>query len=193
MVCKKIDVSPSFVAFLFVYYYFDPMQTFLPFLFSVALHEMGHLLMLRFCKIDIQTIRLRAFGAQIVTEPLGYREEFAVAAAGPAFNFLLLILCSKKMPMVALVNLCLLAYNLLPIFPLDGGRMIRALLSMLLPERTVHILEQLIKISCLGILVCLCCYLTCVWHAGLWPIIVAAMLIMRVAETISPEKIKNRV
>lgn len=190
MVCKKINVSVSFVAFLCAFYYFDPMQSFTPFLLSAAFHELGHLLALRLCGAEIKMIRLRAFGTQIVTLPIAYRKEYIVAAAGPLSNFLLLLFSAKKLPLLALVNFGLLFYNLLPIYPLDGGRMLRASLSMLFPEHIVHILEKTVGGLCLLTICCASCYLTCVWHAGLWPILVCAMLIMHLTETILPEKIK---
>ena len=193
MVCKKIDISPSFIAFLCAYYYFDPMETFVPFLLSVALHELGHLTALALCRVKIHQIRLSALGAQIVTPSVSHLQELFIAASGPAVNLLLLIISVRKFPMLALINLCLLFYNLLPIYPLDGGRILRALLSLLLPYGAVHILESIIGAFCVTVLVCLCAYLTCVWRAGLWPILLAAMLILRIAETILPENRKKRV
>lgn len=190
---RKVDVSASFVAFLCAYYYFDPMGSFVPFVCAAALHELGHCCALLLCGVKIQKICLRAFGTQIETESMSYGRELLCAMAGPAVNFGLLLLFTQKMPLFALVNLCLLGYNLLPIFPLDGGRMLRALLSMLLPLPAVILLERLIGGICLAALVCGCCYLTCVWHAGLWPTLVAAVLILRVADTILPENRKIQV
>ena len=193
MVCRKIDISPSFIAFLCAYYYFDPMHTFAAFLLSATLHELGHLTALLVYRIPIQQIRLRAFGTQIITPCISNAQELFVASAGPAVNFLLLILGIRKAPMLALVNLILLIYNLLPIFPLDGGRILRAILSLLLPYAAVHIAEQIISTLCTCVLLCLCAYLTCVWHAGLWPILLAAMLFLRITSTIFPERRKKRV
>lgn len=41
-------------------------------------------------------------------------------------NLALLLAFSRTLPRFALVNFCLLAYNLLPFYPLDGGRLLRA-------------------------------------------------------------------
>ena len=169
------------------------MQSFAPFLLSATVHELGHLLALRLCGAEIKVIRLRAFGTQIVTAPIAYRKEIAVAAAGPLTNLILLILSADKAPLLALVNLGLFGYNLLPIYPLDGGRILRSILSMLFPEHIVHILEKTVGGLCVLTIGCMSWYLTCVWHAGLWPILAFGMLLMHVTETILPEKIKFRV
>ena len=49
-------------------------------------------------------------------------------------------------------------------------------------------IERIIAALCLAMLTALCCYLTCVWHAGLWPVLVCALLLLRIAGTILPER-----
>ncbi len=181
-------MTPAFAVFLCAYYYFDPAYTFSSFLGAVTLHEVGHLLMLRLLHVRIHKLRLAASGAVIETESLPYCKEIAVAAAGPAMNGLLLFLAARKEPMFALVNFCLLAYNLLPFYPLDGGRILCAVLHLLLSERAARMLVRIIEAVCLALLIAFSCYLTCVWHAGLWPVLVCALLLVRVTGTILPEK-----
>lgn len=188
----SLDISPAFAVFLCAYYYFDPAQTFAPFLTSVTLHEAGHLLLLWLLRVRVRSVRLTLSGAIIETEPLPYWKEILAAAAGPAAHVALLILAARKAPMLALVSLCQLVYNLLPLYPLDGGRILRASLLLLLPERAARVLERCIAAICLMLLLALSCYLTCVWHAGLWPVLVYGILLQRVAGTILPEKSAQR-
>lgn len=188
----SLDVSPAFAVFLCAYYYFDPAHTFAPFLTSVTLHEAGHLLLLWMLRVKIHCVRLTLSGAVIETEPLPYWKEILVAAAGPAVNGALLILAMHQAPMLALVSLCQLLYNLLPLYPLDGGRILRALLLLLLPERAARLVERGVATLCLLALLVFSCYLTCVWHAGLWPVMVYGFLLVRVAGTILPEKSARR-
>lgn len=183
-----IEISPAFVAILCAYYYFDPACTFWPFVSALLFHEAGHLLLLWLLGARVHKLRLTVSGAVIVTEPLSYGQEIAVAAAGPACNLLLFLLNAKTHPVAAFVNLCLLAYNLLPFYPMDGGRILRALLHMLLPERAALWTERGIGIGCGVLLLAGVCYLTCVWHAGLWPVLIFALLMVRVAGTILPEQ-----
>ena len=184
----SLDFTPAFAVFLCAYYYFDPAHTFAPFLAAVTLHEAGHLIMLRLLHVRVHKLRLALSGAVIETDLLAYRKEIAVAAAGPLVNGIALLLLSEKAPLFALVNLCLLAYNLLPFYPLDGGRILRALLHLLLNDRVARALERSIAAVCLLLLIAFSCYLTCFWHAGLWPVLVCGCLLLRVSGTILPEK-----
>lgn len=188
----SLDISPAFAVFLCAYYYFDPAHTFVPFLMSVTLHEAGHLLLLWILRAKVRCIRLTLSGAVIETEPLAYRKELLVAAAGPAVNAALLILAIHRAPLLALVSLCQLLYNLLPLYPLDGGRILRALLLLSLPERAARLVERGVATVCLLALLGFSCYLTCVWHAGLWPVMAFGFLLVRVAGTILPEKSAHR-
>lgn len=176
-----LEISPVFVGFLCAYYYFDPGRTFFPFLISVVLHEAGHLAVLGLCGAKICRIKLKALGAVIVTEPLSWGREFLSAAAGPAVNLTLFLLLLRKNPPFAMVNFCLLFFNLLPFYPLDGGRMLRSLLSMLFSDRTVFLTEKIIGGIFLVLLLSGAVWLTCVCHAGLWPVLTWALLFLRIA------------
>jgi Zn-dependent protease len=112
---------------------------------SVLGHELSHALMARAEGIEIEEIVLHPFGglARLRNEPQSARAEFRIAVAGPAASFLfaaisfvlmlpaimagyetaggvLFLLCSG--------NLLLAVFNLFPGYPLDGGRVLRAIL-----------------------------------------------------------------
>jgi Zn-dependent protease len=106
---------------------------------SVLLHELGHALMARRLGVPIAGIELHFFGgaAQMADMPRSPRDEIAVAAAGPAVSFALagvghgLAAITGFWPLALFgsVNLVLGAFNLLPAFPSDGGRILRAWLA----------------------------------------------------------------
>lgn len=102
---------------------------------SVLLHELGHALTARRFGIDTHSITLYPFGgiAALSAEPQTPRAELWIALAGPAVNFVLaaagLGLASLGTPLMgtfAAINLALGLFNLLPAFPMDGGRVLRA-------------------------------------------------------------------
>jgi len=108
---------------------------------SVLFHELGHVIVARFHKIPVRTITLFIFGgvAEVSTDPLGTVIEFRIAIAGPMVSFALAgILCLLQPVLadvvlllaltryLAYVNCALALFNLIPGFPLDGGRVFRA-------------------------------------------------------------------
>lgn len=109
---------------------------------SVLLHEFGHSLMARHFRLKVRSITLFIFGgvSEIATEPPSAKVEFWVALAGPLVSFALAGLFYVLEPLaggvepalavlryLALLNFVLAVFNLVPGFPLDGGRVLRAL------------------------------------------------------------------
>jgi Zn-dependent protease len=119
----------------------------------VVLHELGHALMARSFGIGTRDITLYPIGGVARLDRMSERpaEELLIALAGPAVNLAIVLLLSPFVMAAAgtgllhgdgavavlarftaglcLSNLVLLVFNLLPAFPMDGGRVLRALLS----------------------------------------------------------------
>ena len=113
---------------------------------SVLLHELAHSFVAIKQGLQVTSIRLFIFGgvAQVSSEPSSGRNEFLIALAGPALSMALafifgmlyvLLLFSGGFRPVAVVawylataNLILAVFNMIPGFPLDGGRILRAIL-----------------------------------------------------------------
>lgn len=120
--------------------------TALAFFGSLVLHELAHSLVARAGGLKVSRVTLFALGgvSQMEDEPRSPGHEFLLAAAGPATSVLIgLLLLGITLALTALdvadvvwvpleylgvINLSLAAFNLLPGFPLDGGRVLRALL-----------------------------------------------------------------
>ena len=112
------------------------------FFLSILLHELGHSVIAKRYKIKVRRITLFIFGgvAEIVKEPPKSSAEFWIAIAGPITSFLLagifyfLQLASSgneylvaAFRYLAYINFILAVFNLIPGFPLDGGRVFRAI------------------------------------------------------------------
>jgi len=109
---------------------------------SVVLHELGHSVLAMYFKIPVRSITLFIFGgvSQIGAEPSSAAAEFLIAIAGPLVSFVLAALfgllqpisanCTQLLAMtryLSYINGALGLFNLIPGFPLDGGRVLRAL------------------------------------------------------------------
>ncbi|MEX0929960.1 MAG: M50 family metallopeptidase [Balneolales bacterium] len=110
---------------------------------SIFIHELGHALTAKKLNLPLERIHLFLFGgmAELKHRPLNPGQELIIALAGPAasllfagFVFLLISLNDVSAPVylvlqyIMYMNLLLGLFNLLPIFPLDGGRAVRAII-----------------------------------------------------------------
>ncbi len=108
---------------------------------SIVFHEFAHAMVARRFQLPIGGITLFIFGgiAELEDEPATPQSEFLVAIAGPIASFVLSGAFYALSPLIggspvlaavigylALINLVLGIFNLLPAFPLDGGRILRS-------------------------------------------------------------------
>jgi Zn-dependent protease/CBS domain-containing protein len=113
------------------------------FFVSILLHELGHAVVALRHGLRTRSITLFIFGgvAQLEKDPTDGRAEFWMAAAGPGVSLVLagLFYAGSQLPFVgpsaaavstylALINLMLALFNLVPAFPMDGGRLLRGAL-----------------------------------------------------------------
>ncbi len=113
---------------------------------SIILHELSHSVVARRFGIEIRGITLFIFGgvAEMENEPPTARSELWMAAAGPLMSLAISVMCyglfrftfqdgeprmmNGVLYYLAFINITLAGFNLIPAFPLDGGRILRAAL-----------------------------------------------------------------
>lgn len=125
----------------------------------IVLHELGHVLAARSFGIRTRDITLLPIGgiAHLARMPAHPREELVVALAGPAINLALgLVLlplaggpvfpwtAGTLLQQLVWTNFALAAFNLIPAYPLDGGRGLRALLALHYPRERANFLALLV-------------------------------------------------
>lgn len=145
----------------------------------VLLHEFGHALMARFYGIATRDVTLYPIGGIARLEGVGRRpgEEAFIALAGPAVNLALGVVLAGLLTLVGvgrvllrpeaegsgilglfltyllLANLMLAFFNLLPAFPMDGGRVLRSVLAVKLGRlRATEIAARLGMVLAVGLI-----------------------------------------
>ncbi len=115
------------------------------FFLSILLHELGHSIVSQRCGIPVPRITLMFIGgvAEIAREPDDARSEIWIALGGPVVSFLLVGIFygaaelldrfditgpAQMCVWLSVTNLTLAVFNLFPGYPLDGGRVLRAIL-----------------------------------------------------------------
>ena len=142
----------------------------------VVIHELSHSLTARKYGISTRSITLLPIGgvADLEKMPEDPKEEFTVSIAGPISNLAIALILwivltisgnfdlqgedfrainkSNFLIVLTFANLMLATFNLLPVFPMDGGRVLRALLAIRLPrEKATYIAMNIGKFLAVGL------------------------------------------
>jgi len=147
----------------------------IPLFVLVVLHEYGHCAAARYFNVQVDSVTLYPIGgvAQIEFNPTHSTQEIIIALAGPAVNIVIGILAvigayvayllqEPNAFIVSVIllymNLALLVFNMLPIFPMDGGRVLRGVLVKIIGfERATWWAVRSGQVMCMiGIVVMAC-------------------------------------
>lgn len=149
------------------------------FLTAAAVHELGHLAVIKLHHKPIRQIRIEALGAVIIIGCMDHKTEWHCALAGPVAGALFGLLLLRIWPECAVISLLLSVVNLLPLYPLDGGRILRSWamsrFGVIRAERMIS--KVAVTVSCLLMLgACSCAVFL---QMGLWPIFLSLALLWR--------------
>lgn len=187
MMKRRLDLTPGFPAFLAAVWYFDSCGIFWPFLAAMTVHELAHAAVLLLLGGGIESVRLSFAQVELRTGLLSDRTELWSTAAGPGINLLCGWLFRRWMPAFAAVSLLLALFNLLPVWPLDGGRLLRTLLRMRWGAAGVDASQTLGLLFGLGLLAG-AVFAARRWDTGVWPAVTAGALLVRLLRSRYAEK-----
>lgn len=153
----KISVHPLFFAVIIFCAFFGGFFISIIFALTALLHECGH----AFCAAKMgyrcTRIKLMPYGAAAVCEIDGItvRDEIALALAGPAVNGAICVATAglwwffpqtyAYTDAIMTASLAMLVVNLLPAYPLDGGRVARCVLARLFSQRAADITLRIVN------------------------------------------------
>lgn len=107
-------------------------------LFAAVVHELGHILMLMALGGKVHNVEI-SFGCAVIDGFIPDRNaELLSILAGPVCS-LVLLLFWQRTPQIALCGMIQGIFNLMPLYPLDGGRVLRILLRSVIPEKADNI------------------------------------------------------
>ena len=108
----------------------------------IIIHELGHFLVAILLKVEVKKIYLYPLGGiSKFFLPLNasYKKEFLILISGPIFQqiakMILIIIFPQEQNLINLYHYGILIFNLLPIYPLDGGKLMHMFLSKIAPYK----------------------------------------------------------
>ncbi len=155
-----------------------PLKWLIAAMVAAAFHEFCHWGMIFLCKGRVTGFNIGTYGAVMQVEELPTYKELLCALAGP-LGGLCLVFFAKWIPRTAFCALIQSVYNLLPLFPLDGGRIMKCTFQLFLPERAVVKICNIVAMCFKVLLSIASVWAAFVWKAGIFPIIFAALLNVR--------------
>lgn len=118
-----IDITPAAFLGAAAAILLLPLPLLLMAVLAAAFHELCHYMALKICRIRVIDVTIGFLGTSISTAPLTACQEIICAAAGPIGSLSLLCLIHVA-PILSLIGLFQGLFNLLPVYPLDGGRIL---------------------------------------------------------------------
>lgn len=138
----QIKVSLQIFIFIIIFYITKQIEVYGILMLLAFLHECGHLIAGILLKLKPAKLEVNPFGLSVIFEEFGSKDnkfelkKIIIASAGPITNFIIMLfvifanigLNEITREIIIYSNILIILFNLLPIYPLDGGRIIKGIL-----------------------------------------------------------------
>lgn len=168
----QIKVNLQIFLFIIIFALTHQIQIYGFIMLFAFIHELGHMLAGLFLKLRPKELSFMPFGISISFETYGYKrlleiKKMLIAIAGPLTNIIILIITmiskidTQLKQLIVYSNILIVMFNLIPIYPLDGGRILKSIIRLnykeIKADKIVNNLSNIIMIlltaiSSIGIL-----------------------------------------
>lgn len=152
----KIEISAGALIILAIFLLVLPLQWVIAAILAAVIHELCHTLVTLLSGGNLTSIYIGGRGTVITATGLSVKREIVASLAGPLGSLCLLFL-ARWMPRTAICGCVHGIYNLIPLLPFDGGRILRnVLIALLSPPNAYRVFQftQRIILILVGILCC---------------------------------------
>lgn len=161
---------------------FVPLQWLTAWVVAVSVHELGHVSAVLLCGGKITHFTFRIDGLVLESSVLPRGKQFLCIMAGPLCA-LTLILFANRFPRTAFCALIQSIYNLLPVYPLDGGKILHLLLEDRCPPQKIQYFQKIFLLIIQAV----------VWIAAVWcvfylrlgptPVLLTVLITIKIRKT----------
>lgn len=145
----RIRIDLKIFIFLTLFYVTNQLRTYLIIMLFCILHEMAHFVVGLILNLKPEKIEIMPFGLSVsFYENLNDDKikEIFVALAGPLISLALAVLCRRIEFVYS--NIIILIFNLIPIYPLDGGRIIKGILHIIVgSEKSEYLINKISNVT----------------------------------------------
>lgn len=142
---QRFRIHPLLICIFVSIFFYGDMALYAMLFSSLLIHEAGHLLVAYFCRVSIQSVVLLPYGAEITFmagEKIIPKHLLWIAFGGPIATASLAIICvflpELYKETLLQIQFTLFFFNMLPIWSLDGGRVVYALILLFYPSSRLY-------------------------------------------------------
>ena len=149
-ILNKIYIHPLFIMTLFIFISIGYFRFLIYFMLLILVHELGHILISLLFKWNIDKIIILPFGGltkynEMINRPL--IEEFLIAISGIVFQFVFYLLVKDFIDYkyFSFINYFIILFNLIPIYPLDGSKILNIFFNLITSFKNSLVLTIIIS------------------------------------------------
>lgn len=183
-----IKIHPLYIIFTFILVYSGQFSACFIYLIALLMHEFAHYFVARLLGYKLNNMVFMPYGIGIGGKNIVFKSshEVMIALAGPILNFLLVLIVVAGWWIMPLsyaytklfmqVNLVLGIFNLLPFYPLDGGRVLYASISHKKWAKKVELVDRILTILTSGGM--LCSFIYSIFHEVNFTLLFIALFLL---------------